>query len=199
MALYIATLTQIKSELNLSDTTDDDRLTRLGEGLQGRFEAFLCRNLLRSTTAEEVFSGDVRELHVSRWPIESVAHVYVSADQTWTAANELDANLKEYIYDGAAGTLRYGYGSDPWPEGWQNIKVCYTGGYVSAADTPSGVQSAMPAAIVGAFLMQWGFEWRNREHLGRQSAGAQGVSIALAPAQFLNAVKDALAPFVRWT
>jgi hypothetical protein len=55
----------------------------------------------------------------------------------------------------------------------------------------------MPEGLRGGFLLQAGFEWRNRLNLGKQSVGAQGANVSLAPAKLLPEVESVLAPFVR--
>ena len=196
MSLYIATLTEIKGDLGIGDSTDDAPLTRLAEVLQGRFDAELNRVLLRTSGALEYFDGGQTVLLLQHWPAESVA-VYMDADRAFAAASLLAAT--DYTLNAARGRLHYGDGASDWPDyGRQTIKVVVTGGYVAAGSTPGAGQTAMPEGIRRAFLLQIGFEWRNRRSLGQQSVSAQGASVSLAPAQLLPDVKAALAPFRRF-
>lgn len=196
MSLFLATLIELKAELGIEDVRDDAILAQHAEGLQGRFEAHLNRFLLRAENAVELFDGGAPALLLSRFPVESVASVYVSADQTWDATTLLEAD--DYRLSAERGRLYYGTsGVDRWPAGVANVRVAWTGGYVAVGTPAASGQFAMPAALSGAFRLQFGFEWRNRKTLGTQSFGAQGANVSLAPAKFLAAVEDALSSFRR--
>jgi hypothetical protein len=195
MSLHILTLAEAKADLGLTDTTDDAVLTRHMEGLQGRFEAYLGRTLLRGTDVEEILDGGMTWLLLTRFPVESVKTVHVDAAGAWGAETLIAAD--GYRIHKARGRVVYAGGVYGWPSGSRNVRVVYTGGYVAAGSTPSTGQEAMPEGLRGAFGMQLGFEWRNRRNLGAQNVGAQGQSVTLAPAKFLPAVTDALESFKR--
>lgn len=197
MSLYIVTLAEMKAELGLTDTTDDAVLTRWMNGLQDRFDSHLERTLLRAADVEEIHDGHGTWLFTKNFPVESVASVHISPDQTWDSSTLIDAT--QYVVNKPRGRLQLigtGFGAF-WPEGQQNIRVVYTGGYVACDGTPSATQTAMPEAIRRAFFLQLGFEWRNRTKLGVKSFGAQGVNVQVADAELLPEVKQALAPFRR--
>lgn len=192
----IATLSEIKANLGLTDTQDDALLATAITALEGRFDAHLNRALARSENVVEQLHGGAMSLWLKRFPLESVASIYVSADHEWIAANLLD--VTDYTIVEEEGRIVYGYGIECWPAGVGNIRVTYTGGYVAAGTAPSAGQTALPEAIRGAFFMQFAFEWRNRSSLGATSVSAQGASINLAPAALLPEVKSVLAPFWRF-
>jgi hypothetical protein len=196
MSLYIVTLAEMKQDLGITDTQDDAALTLWLEGLQGRFDDYLSRVLLRSDRVE-IHDGGESFLYLKAFPVESIATVHIDYDQEWPADSLLPAS--EYRLRGDRGLVTFGsYGPlMAWPEGFQNIRVAYTGGFVATGDTPASGQTAMPAAIRRCFFMQAGFEWRNRTNLGKESVSAQGASVALAPAQLLPEVKDGLQPYRR--
>jgi hypothetical protein len=192
----IVTLSEMKAELGIADAADDAALTQFMAALDGRFDSFLHRSLARGAGVIEYFDGGGRMLLLDRFPVESVASVNVSAVSDWSDATLLDA--ADYRLNKLRGRIVYGARqsprdeSEPWPSGVQNIRVVYTGGFVSAGEIPAAGQAAMPQEIRGAYFMQAGFEWRNRTHLGQASVSAQGASVALAPARLLPEVQDIL-------
>lgn len=194
--LYIATLPEIKAELGIKDAEDDSLLTSRAESMQGRIDDHLQRTLLRGADIEELFDGDCSWLLPKRFPIESIAHIYIDADCVFGADTEIDSD--DYRINKQRGRIIYGTGSNLWSSGFQNIKVVYTGGYVAAGTAVSTGQTAIPEGIRRAFLMQLTFEWRNKNTLGNQSVSAQGGSISLAPAKFLLEVDEALMPYKRF-
>jgi hypothetical protein len=135
-------------------------------------------------------------LLLARFPVEGVPSIYVDDDALWGEDTVLAST--DYRLNALRGRIVYGVdGSTPWPSGVQNIRVTYTGGYVSAGEIPPAGQTAMPEAIRRAYLLQCGFEWRNRTHLGQASISGQGASVNIAPAELLPEVKQALFPFQR--
>lgn len=197
MSLYIATLAELKADLGLADTTDDAVLTRAAEVLQGAFDARLHRTLLYSASVTEVLDGGVRYLQLRQYPIVSVSSVVLASDQDWTNGDILDASVPDYLIRSALGNLIYGNGTENWPEGDQSIRVIYAGGYTAAGSTPGAGQTAMPESLRRAFLLQLGYEWRNRLHLGQAQVSGQGGSVNLAPVRWLPAVAELLDAFER--
>lgn len=187
MSLYILTLDEMKAELGIPDHKDDALLTNWMEGLQGRFDDHLNRTLLRGADVTEYFDGDVTALMVAQYPIENVSSIHVDNDQSWTADAQLASD--EFRLSLERGLIFYGTtGKTRWPEGRQNIRAIYTGGYAALA---------VPEGIKRAFRLQAGFEWRNRLQLGKESVSAQGMSVSLAPAELLRDVRDGLAVYRR--
>lgn len=187
MNLYIATLSEIKAELGITDAADDALLTNLAKGLQGRFEDLCNRRFERTASITEKHTGGIRTLYLKTFPVESVA--LVTIDGTALDSTNYTVSLER-------GRLYYGSGSALWPNGIDNITVVYTAGY-KAAGSATGTYP-MPESLRRALFMQLGYEWRNRESLGRMSMGAQGQNISLSPAKLLPEVMDCLAPFVRF-
>lgn len=195
--LYIVTLKDMREELGFdeNDVADDLVLTRSMEGLQGRFENHLNRPLQRAENVAEILNGGNRFVYTNRFPLEAKPRVWVSSDQEWTDDNELAAD--DFLANLVRGELSYGNASYAWPEGYQNIRVLSTGGYVAAGDVVGSGMTAMPEEIRRAFRMQMGFEWRNRRHLGEQYMSASKANVTLPPVKFLPEVVDTLAPMIR--
>lgn len=183
--LTIATLAEIKAELGIKDVQDNAELTRLAEGLQGRFDGYCRRTLARADSVVELHDGGVTAIELKRFPVETVASVHVSRYQAWTDAylwstDDYRVNLERGLIFLLSG--------GKWEEGIQNIRVVYTGGYATGA---------YPEELRRAFFLQFGFEWRNRLHLGQQSVSAQGMSVTVAPAKLLADVTEILNAYVR--
>lgn len=196
MSCTIITLSELKSDLGITDATDDAALQRLADGLQGRFEDHCNRLFARSESAVEYHDGGTKALYPKRTPIESVSEIIIDPSYDFAAGDALDAS-DDYRLDPSANRVIY-KGGGVWPSGPGIIKLTYTGGYVAAGTTPGSGQTAMPDALRRALLMQAAFEWRNRTTMGAASASLQGQNIQLAPAKFLPEVLDALAPLIRY-
>lgn len=191
MSLTIAALDEIRLELGITDNTDDAALLQKAEGLQGRFDEHLGRTLARGVAVEETFDGGVTWLLLARFPVEAVTAVYIDDELQDTDDYRLNPGRGRLAWDGGI------YGDDKWPAGMQNIRVVYNGGYVARGTPVVAGQNAMPEAIRRAFLMQIGFEWRNRMTMGAESISTQGGSVSLAPAKFLPEVEAGLAAWRR--
>jgi len=193
--LYIATLADMKEELGIKDSQDDNLLTNLLEGLQGRIDDFLERTLLRGENVSETLDGGVLSLALRRYPLETVSQIFIDEYQVFGTDTLLDTD--DYRINYSRGRIVYQSGSSEWPEGFQNIKVVYTGGYVAIEEDAQEGQAALPESIKRAFKMQASFEWRNRRNMGQQSVSGNGVNIQLAPAKLLPEVQDALWSYKR--
>ena len=200
MSLYLATLLECKNDLGITDNQDDSALLRLGENIQGRFDVECQRRLLFSDSVTEYFDGGCLALWVSRPPLSSVASLHVSSEQDWTSDNLLVEADDDYRVDYSRGRIVYGaMGAARWPEGVQNIRVVYAGGFVRADGTAgSNVDAGELAGLRRAFLMQFVFEWRNRMTIGLNSISAQGVNVNVAPAKLLPDVAAILAALRRF-
>lgn len=203
--LYIMTIDEAKADLGIKDIEDDAVLTRLMEGLQGRFDAWLGRTLLRGEGVTEYFDGGRSSVCLARYPLETIASVSVDDSQDWTAglldSDEYRANLAQgRIFYGTENRVIYpeGMRNTRWPDGLQNIRVVYTGGYLACGSTAGAGQTVIDEAIRRAFALQIGFEWRNRLNYGQASAGAAGVNVTISKAALLPEVEDGLLAFKRF-
>ena len=200
MSVYIVTLAEAKADLEIEDSVDDAVLTEWLEGLQGRLDGFCRRKFLYAENEEEIFDGGERFLYVDHFPIESIASIYIAADQDWTNGTLLDPDDADYLYNVKRGKISYGTGSYLWPTGWQSIRVTYTGGFVkSDGSACTGVDAAELDALRRAMFMQAGFEWRNRKILGVGQLSASGGSIQTTPGVALSLKGMTLLPEVEQT
>jgi len=192
-------------------------LTEWLAGLQGRFEDYCNRKFARTADVVEDFNGGESLLFLSTFPVETASEVRLDASRQFGDNTKLAA--ENILLNNARGTVAYGawpsggtYGSAPygvalmptqgaltkWPEGFQNIRVKYTGGFVADGDTVAAGQTAMPEGLRRAFRMQAGFEWRNRLNLGKTNVNAGKTSAQISAAEFLPEVENGLTLYRRF-
>lgn len=208
MNLYIVSLAEMKDELELDadDAADDVVLTRWMEGLQGRFDDYCRRRFLWEENITELFHGGRTSLFVHQWPIESVATIHVDVDQEWGSDTLEDAD--DYRVEKDRGRIIIGRGVNKWPEGFNNIRVVYTGGLIKGdGSLPDEARENEVMSLRRAFFLQAGFEWRNRKQLGLAQVSGQGVtvqqgaqvSLALKGMTLMSEVESVLLQFKRMT
>lgn len=189
--LYILTLDEMKDALGIKDADDDAQVTALIEGLQARADQECNRHFLYASGIEEFFDGGKQWLMVNRFPIASVASVHVDPDRQWTADTLLETT--GYACNKQRGRIVYGIGEYYWPNGFQHIRVVYSGGLVTDSGVvATGADSSELDSLKRALKMQGNFEWRNKQSLGVQSIGQQGMNVSLAKAELLPEVKAIL-------
>jgi hypothetical protein len=189
--LYIASLAELRNELGIPDNQDDANLLGLAERIQGAFDAHCNRRFLHADAETELFDGGDFSLWVERAPIDAIATIHVSGDQEWDVDNLLDASDGDYRADLRRGRIQFGTsGDERWPAGRQNIRVVYSGGVIKSDGTAGSAQVDQTDvwALKRAFSLQLAYEWRNRQVMGLQSVGSQGVTITGAPAKLLPEV-----------
>lgn len=185
--LFMATLVEIKDELGIKDTQDNQALTRLAEGIQARFDSYCHRSFGHAVDVEEVHDGGVAAIELKHWPVETVTSVHCSDARLWTAATLVEAG--DYFINKQRGLLVYATGMRRWLYGVENIRVVYTGGYTA---------ETVPEDLKRAFRMQLAFEWRNRTTMGVTSMSANGMSAQFTPADLLPEVKQSLTTHIRF-
>ena|GEM_PF-3294540 len=206
MSLYIRTLDQMKGELGISSDDSDTELTAWLEGLQGRFDTHCRRIFLEQTSRVEIHDGGYSSLFVEAWPIESVSEILIDSDQDWSDPdNTLDSD--DYLVANKRGMILYSRGNYRWPRGRLSIRTTYTGGLIASDGTAANsyVEYGHRQTLIRAFIMQAGFEWRNRETLGIMQISASGmakqvgagVALALKGVTLMPEVQTALQPLVR--
>ena len=190
--MLLAQLTTVKTRLGITDTTDDTLLTNFIESASARFDAECHRSLERAVNAVEEFSGDVTEIRVARYPIESVSQFHLKSNETdgWQLQSDMDYLLRRGCVISLAGAL----GSQR-----QQCKVTYTGGYVLPGTTPGAGQTALPDDLEHACVEQVAYWYQNRHRLGLLSVPADGRTFyQLAKIDLLPQVEAVLKRYERW-
>jgi uncharacterized phiE125 gp8 family phage protein len=179
----LITLSDLKTYLEITDTTFDTILNDLIEAVSEEFETYTSRKFIQATYTDEYFDGDgTRILWLPNWPIISVTSV-VENDVTLTEGNEEDYIVyKEEGYLWRVGTV--------WAEGVKNIKITYTAGYL---------QSDIPKDLVLAVKKQVAFEWQKQKskRWGEQARTFPDGSITFIISELLPDVQDILNRYKR--
>ena len=182
----------MKRELDLTDNRDDGLLTQWMEGLQTRFESRCRRGLQWVENTEEIHDGGESTIYLKRYPVSDLVSVHVSGEQVWDTATLTDEAA--YRANMERGLVQFRWGC--WPQDWNNVRVVYSGGYVPVWTNAAGDQSPMPEDIRRGFVMQLGFEWRNRTNLGKGQVSAGGNTVNFGPTTPLNMKGMTLLPEV---
>ncbi len=202
--LYIAELTEIKLSVGVTDTDDDAKITLLAELLQGRFDDHTNRGLLLSSAIVELHDGGFRSLLLRNFPTVSITDIRVDGDGIFEAETALDSD--SFRFDPERGRVVRGIGNRVWEQGFKNVQVTYTGGFVAQGTSPGAGETAMPEGLRRAFLMQIEFEWRNKSRLGTQQVNAAGQTVnfgnpsvtrSLKNQTFMPEVETSLLEYVR--
>src|SRR5437762_6489151 len=145
--MMLTQLATVKGRLGIADTIDDTLLTNLIKFAGGRFERDCHRLLERAVNAVEEFSGDVTEIRVARFPLESVSQFHLKDNETdgWVLQSSVDYLVRRACVISLGGAL----GNQA-----QQAKVTYTGGYVLPGSTPGAGQTALPDELEQACVEQ---------------------------------------------
>jgi len=201
MSLFIIKLEEAKRDLGIEDREEDAAIEAWLEGLQGRIESHLDRALLRSENETVYADGGERTIYLRRWPVEELS-VREDADKIFGDDTLLVENI-DYHLSERRGRLRR-VGAD-WVDGDEVVRIVSTAGYQACGAEEIDGREPMPEAIRRAALMQFGFEWRNRDKLGITQFDAKGhgasfsnpVDLARRQMTLLPEVETTLEPFRR--
>lgn len=190
--MMLTQLATVKNRLGITDTTDDTLLTNLIKSASGRFERECHRQFERTVNAVEEFSGDVTEIRVARFPIESVSQFHAKENETggWLLQSGVDYLVRR----ACVISLASAFGTQA-----QQAKVTYTGGYVLPGNTPGAGETALPDELEQACVEQVAYWYQNRHRLGLLSVPADGRTFyQLAKIDLLPNVESLLASYERW-
>ena len=190
--MLLAQLTTVKNRLGITDTTDDTLLTNFIKSASARFHAECHRSFERAVNAVEEFSGDVTEIRVARYPIESISQFHLKDNETdgW----QLQSDVDHVIRRACVISLGAAFGSHR-----QQAKVTYTGGYVLPGTTPGAGQTALPDDVEQACVEQVAYWYQNRHRLGLLTMPAEGRTFyQLAKIDLLPQVESVLKKYERW-
>lgn len=146
----LTTLTTLKAELGITDSSSDTRLTAVIGQVSAAIETFCDRHFTRRTLTD-VFRVPDRTLYLSAWPVTTVTSI-IDGTTTLTT-DDYVIDLAEGIiappYPGAGYGVGYGSPCGFWGRGyWRDVSVAYTGGYL----LPGDVSANLPADIERAAL-----------------------------------------------
>lgn len=195
--MSLASLTQLKARLGITDTNDNTLLTAILAGVSAQIERYADRSFEQQDVDAEYIDvprGDIETLALKIFPVVSITAVTEALYKDHASADELTED-EDFFCDYARGLLHRA--GTTWLAGRMTVLVEYEGGYVTP-DTQAGVgwtlgtgEIVMPADLVEAAIQQASFVYQRRHSLGLTSESVSGGSIsAYATDELLPAVKQ---------
>lgn len=127
----LTTISRVKDRLDITGTTHDDLFTNLILGVTARIQQMTGRRFIQATYTNELHDGGdgfgSRRVFLipKNAPLQSVSSVQYklgpNSAPSWTTISSDD-----YDVDLVSGIIRFHY---PLPDGFQNIRITYTGGF----------------------------------------------------------------------
>jgi len=145
----ITTLDNLKTHLDITDTSEDVLLTQLLNEIEAVIFSYTGRPSFASASATEYYDGTGREvLILDRTPVTAVTSLYVDgdgyygqgsspfeSDTAWTQGTDFAIRRVDESEENAGILLALGsidfQAPATWPVGRGNIKVTYTAGYTA--------------------------------------------------------------------
>lgn len=197
----LCTLADVKDRLGLSSGTEYDTLiNRIIAGLTAVFEREVRRPLLLTAAdSTEYYTGDGPFLQVDRYPVAALTSIKVATDYVFTSAEALVADTDyRLLRSGEKGILHRLYMD--WEDQPDCIQIVYRGGYCSAGVTPGTGETALPADLREAAILQSAFLFKRKDDIGLSSVSYDGGSISKFSAlDLLPLVKDILGNYRKLT
>ena len=181
-------LADLKSILEIEDTSKDSLLTLIGGMVQSRIESFLARTLTSATFTETVYEkGSMMPL--KGLPVSSVTSVRIQHTQdSYTDLTSSQWDVTPYGIRLNQHTVTQ---SDLY------VSVVYAGGYSATGGVLTFNDADRSTNIKRAALYQMVHEWKKKDKPGatliETQAGSMGTEKAI---ELLQEVKDSLAPCV---
>ena len=166
----LISLTDAKAYLNIAatDTTFDDIIEDMINACGAMFDNELNRKLESATHTLYIDGSGMKSIFVPAYPISSITSIYIDADRNFGSDTLVSSG--DYVFYADTGEIamfkseypvRYNY----FPEGKQNIKVTYVGGYLT-----SGTNITLPYDLIKATKDQVKFMFKKWQD------GTEGVS-----------------------
>jgi hypothetical protein len=154
-----ATLDQLKAELQITGTSQNDRLSLLLAAASSAIEAYCARPFARATLTEHISPRGRQVVNLSLYPIVSVSSVTLGAVSS--NDNQGAMPITDYQIDSEAGQLWRNGGwtwaaltlpditQDPDPNmADRNLIVSYTAGYILPGSPGANLPAALQYAAV---------------------------------------------------
>jgi hypothetical protein len=204
--MTLCTLADVKTMLDISDTSQDGKLNLIIEDQSAYVERYLGYPLAWTTYTDDIYPVNNNQLlYLRAQPIQSVASVTLGG-----------MAVTDYVItpqDGPVGGLYYGSGwsgnyytrgmtYDP-VAGFRDIKITWTGGWylpgnpLYVKDDPKSLPLAISKAVRKAVIESYRLNMAEAEGLKSYSEG--GISMSWDGSDSLSqSVKDDLATYKRW-
>jgi len=198
----ICTIAQVKQRLGLTGTATDSDIDATIAGIITGFEAlaetFCERKLFRPDAAvTEYYAGCGEKLRLFYYPIISITSIKESLDYDFDNTDALTVNDDYRIANGGKnGIIQRLYSW--WLDIEDSIQVVYKGAYTPVGETLGTGETALPADLTEAAIMQCSFIYKRRDDIGLTAVSYDGSSIQKFSAMdFLPLVKDILQKYRR--
>ena len=183
----LVSLSDYKTIANISGTADDARLTIILSAASTFFRRWCGRNEdtgFNTATWTEFYDGTGEEsIQLREWPITSITSAQLVDDAgalTTLASTDYRVNLKtgvlsmlgttlgrKWVEAGVNGIPTTNFEPSPqWPEGIQNVKVIYVGGY---STIPSDIQLVVCQMVDTSLAQAGGNRGMQSESIGQYS------------------------------
>lgn len=196
LAKSLITLTQFKPYLAdyTGGTKYDTLFELLIDGVSEAFNQYVARTLAKTTYTAVYLDGNGKaRLFLPNWPIISVA----SIAEDGIALTEGEYN--DYLLYKDEGILLRASGY--WSAGPKMVLLTYTAGYVVQGATPSAGETALPADLGLACMMQVAREWKKGQ-LGEwgmtSKSTPDGATVARTEAGLMKEVREILDHYRRF-
>lgn len=192
----LCTLDDIKSRLSLTttDAARDAMLTTIIASVTSMLESFCGRKFIVPAAAvTEYYTGAGPWLQLLYYPIVAITSIKEALDYDYALATALVADTDYRLVNaGRKGCLYRCWGD--WPDcPPDSIQVIYRGGYTAAGATPGSGETAVPADLKEAALLQACLLYKRRDDIGLSGGSFTGGSYSkLTDIELLPTVKDIL-------
>ena len=180
------------------ETTYDDAIALLGQGVAGHFERLTNRRFYRTVGDTHQVSAEKRYISLPRFPVETLTSIELRTGGagSWIA-QDLAGLLAER--DDAAGLLEFQYSLGNVQGA---VRVTWTGGWwwdttEDASETQPVGSTALPAELRNAWVLQCQHIWARRDNLGVGITQAPDKASKLADLDLLPYVRNVLLSYVR--
>ena len=186
----LITLAEFKTYLPdyAGGTKYDGLFEMLIDSVSTQFDRYLGRLLAKGTFTGVYLDGpDSRELVLPNYPVVSIASIYEDG-VLLTEGEDYD-----YLLYADVGILQR-LGGD-WASGPKKILITYTAGYVVQGTTPLTGETALPADIRLACMMQVAREWKKNtlsEWGVVSKSSPDGLSVTKTETGLLKEVREIL-------
>lgn len=185
------------------DGTDyDTQIVTLGRAVAGQLEAYCNRKFARMVDATQVFSGAELVVILERLPVEAISAIEYRDRQSDEWENETTA-LEHYNPQSGVVFL-----AAPLGDIRSQMRITYTGGFHWEQLEPDDVgyptalpngATALDPSLQAAWLLQCEHLWTQRDKLGLAIGKTPDAVPTLTQVRLLEPVREALAPFRRYT
>jgi hypothetical protein len=184
-SINLIALTDLKTFLDIGDSTDDTRLEVLIDAVSYFFNNKTNRQL-KARALTEYYDGDgTNKILLNSYPVNSITTLHISTDVPRTYGSSQLINSDYYDSD-TEGVLCYFDGV--FPKGFKTVKIAYNGGY-----------STIPHDLEQAALIMCQYLWMIEKHkkAGMQSISQDRASVSLKESDIPDFVSKVLEKYER--